>query len=91
MEHVVNKRPVEILDRSQPHNTRQHLVKIDHAEPEVKHARQPVAVRHQQHQTDRAEEDVKQVIRRRSAREAVLLRYDEPRDADQYQDRCEDR
>ena len=91
MKHVVREGPVEILDRRQPGNTRQHLVKIDQAETEVEHARRQLALRHQHHQTNRAEEDVKQVIRRRATHQAVLIRYDEPADTSQYQQRREDR
>ena len=90
MEHVIDVRPVEILDWRQSHNTRQRLVKIDQPESKIEQARQQIAICHHQQQTDRAEEDMEQVIRRGSARETVALRYDEPRDTYQDQDRRED-
>jgi len=84
VQHVVNECPVEILDRRQPEYTGHRLVKIDQSEPEVEQARQHVAVGHHEHETERAEEDVEQVVRRRSTRKTVPLRNEKPGDTDQY-------
>src|SRR5689334_9455278 len=89
MDHVVNIRPMEILNRREPNRAGQHLVKVDQTKPEIESARQEIVAGHRQQQAEGAKDDVKQIVRRGAAHQAVLFGNHESGDARQQQQRSE--
>ncbi len=86
MEHVVSEGPEEILDRSQGEYTRYHLIQIYQTKSEVERTCPQIAPRRRhQEQTDHAEYQVKEIVRRLGAHQLILSRDEETCDARQHQ------
>ena len=76
MQNIINCSPKKMLHGWKMQITRQRLVKIDQPESGIKETYQPLFPGPQNKQTDHPKEDMKDIVRPRSAGETLLGRYE---------------
>ena len=87
VQHIVGLFPFELLDRKPVHLTREGLVQVDQPKSNVKGANKIIVLAHHKCYSQQPERDMKNIVRRRSARQAFAFRDQKTKHTGDHQQR----